>query len=212
MFQYLGMDRTIVSMHSVARSGGVILPKVLVRKVRSAKIEDNNIQHILKWNIVKNDRRNKMVVEDVIREAEAGHFCIVVSDRRNHCERLHELIQQRWRKSGIATGKYSKKYIQEQVDAFNNNDITVLTTTFSLLGEGFDVPFLDRAFVSMPFRAEAKAEQLIGRIQRFYPGKQDAIVYDYVDVDIGVLENQFSNSRKDSRSRAYKRLGIPIIE
>ena len=151
-----------------------------------------------------------MIVSDVLSEAVQGRYCIVISDRREHCETLHELISAGWEKTGIATGKYSKKYVQEQVKKYNEGDITVLVATFSLLGEGFDVPFLDRAFITMPFRSEAKAEQLIGRIQRTSPGKKDAIVYDYVDTNVGVLEHQFFNKTRDCRYRTYTRLGVDV--
>jgi hypothetical protein len=62
----------------------------------------------------------------------------------------------------------------------------------------------------MPFRAEAKAEQLIGRIQRSFPGKVDGIVYDYVDEDIGVVRNQYNNKSKPCRYRTYMRLGVAV--
>jgi superfamily II DNA or RNA helicase len=211
MFQYTGMDSTIVPIGKVKDHGGIIVPSVLVREVPSVKVEDNDIQKILKEYIVENPIRNKMIVEDVLNEAKQDKFCIVISDRRKHCEYLYKNLKNAWPKTGIATGKYTKKQITEQVEKFNNNEITILVATFSLLGEGFDVPFLDRAFITMPFRAEAKAEQLIGRIQRYFPGKEDAIVYDYVDSNIGVLKNQFRNARRECRYRVYERLGVNVI-
>ena len=45
-----------------------------------------------------------MIVSDVLAEAAAGNFCIVISDRKAHCEELYELIQAGWEKTGIATG------------------------------------------------------------------------------------------------------------
>ena len=123
---------------------------------------------------------------------------------------LFKSISKVWPKTGIATGKYSKKYVQKQVEEFNEGKITVLVATFALMGEGFDAPFLDRAFITMPHRAEIKTEQLIGRIQRVFPGKKDAIVYDYVDEDVGVLKNQFFNQRRSCRYRTYTRLGVNV--
>jgi len=62
----------------------------------------------------------------------------------------------------------------------------------------------------MPFRAESKAEQLVGRIQRACPNKKDAIVYDYVDSDIGVLADQFYNKNRACRCRVYSKLGMEV--
>jgi len=187
------------------------MPVVWKRVLHSKTVEGNDIQTILDKCIVHNQKRTSIIVDDVLREAKDGHFGIVMSDRREHCEILYKQISAGWEKTGIATGKYSKKYIQEQVAAFNEGRITTLVATSQLLSEGFDVPFLDRAFICMPFRAESKTEQLIGRIQRFFPGKTDSIVYDYDDVDIGVLHDQLVN-KKQGRMRVYKRLGIDIIQ
>lgn len=210
MFQTLGETKTVISNEKVSKYGGIVKPKILYRTVNSKRIESNDIQMLLKDFVVNNKERNQKIVEDVVKEAKQGHYCIVVSDRREHCETLFSMISERWPKTGIATGKYSKKYVTEQVERYNKEDITVLVATFALLGEGFDVPFLDRAFIAMPFRSETKAEQLVGRIQRTHPGKADAVVYDYVDVDIGVLENQYFNRTRDCRFRTYKRLGLEV--
>jgi superfamily II DNA or RNA helicase len=172
----------------------------------------NRIQTILKENIVHNDRRNHTIVGDVLSEAVKNNYCIVLTDRKIHAEILYDLISKGWEKTGIATGNYSKKYVEEQAARLNDKEITVLVCTFALLGEGFDVPFLNRAFIAMPFRAEGKVEQLIGRVQRTAAGKKDAIVYDYVDVNIGVLVNQFhAKGKNDCRVNAYSRLGLEVI-
>lgn len=210
MFQTLGETISRVSMEEVEKYGGIMVPTVRYRTVHSRLVDGNNIQRILTDHIVNNKKRNLMIVSDVLAEASAGNFCIVISDRKAHCEALYELIQAGWDKTGIATGSYSKKYVQEQVEKYNNGEITVLVATYALLGEGFDVPFLNRAFISCPFRAEAKAEQLIGRIQRTHPGKKDAIVYDYVDVDIGVVKNQFYSKTGTCRHRTYEKLGVTV--
>jgi superfamily II DNA or RNA helicase len=210
MFQALGETMSKISMEEVEKYGGIMVPTVRYRTVHSPTVDGNNIQHIITKHIVNNKKRNLMIVGDVLAEAAAGNYCIVIADRKAHCEILFELIQAGWDKTGIATGNYSKKYVQEQVERYNNNNITVLVATYSLLGEGFDVPFLNRAFITSPFRAEAKAEQLIGRIQRTHSDKKDAIVYDYVDVDIGVVKNQFYNKSGTCRYRTYEKLGVNV--
>jgi superfamily II DNA or RNA helicase len=211
MFQTIGPEIIRIPVSEVEDVGGIVMPKVFYRTVNSKPIHHNNIQQILKENIIPNSKRNGMIVGDVLREATAGNFCIVVTDRKAHADLLHDLISVGWEKTGIATGKYTKKQQAEVAERLNNKEVTVLVCTFALLGEGFDVPFLNRAFVTMPFRAEGKVEQLIGRIQRSAPGKKDSLVYDYVDVDIGVVQNQFyTKSKNDCRFNAYNRLGLQI--
>jgi len=211
MFQTLGPARTIIGVKEVEKHGGIVIPAVRYRTIRSPRrIETNNAASIITNHVVDNKKRNTIITSDVVREASTGNFCLVVSDRKRHCEILHELILPGWPKTGIATGDYSSKYQDEQVRRFYDGEITVLVTTFALLGEGFDVDFMNRVFITTPFRAEGKVEQLVGRIQRSAKGKEDAIVYDYVDVDIGILKDQFFSSRNDSRSGAYSRLGLNV--
>ena len=210
MFHALGEDKVVVDIKSVKEHGGIIVPTIRYREIRSKEVDGNDIQKILRDNIVNNTKRNRIIVGDVVREAAEGHFCIVISDRKEHCEMLFDLISKSWEKTGIATGDYTKKQVQEEIDRLNRREVTVLVATSALLGEGFDAAFLDRGFLAMPFRAEAKTEQFVGRIQRSAPEKEDAILYDYVDVNIGVLKNQFYSKSKDCRYRIYTKLGAYV--
>jgi superfamily II DNA or RNA helicase len=211
MFQTIGPELIRISVEEVEKDGGILMPTVKYRAIRSKPVYGNQIQQILKQNIVNNSKRNNIIVGDIIREAVQGNYCIVLTDRKVHAEMLYDLISLGWEQTGIATGNYTKKYVIEQTDMLNEKEITVLVCTFSLLGEGFDVKFLNRAFITMPFRAEGKVEQLVGRIQRTAEGKTDAVVYDYVDVDIGLLQNQFyTKGKNDCRWNAYNRLGLEI--
>ncbi len=209
MFQTIGPQIIRISTEEVG--GDIIMPMVKYRTLRSKPVYDNQIHKILRENIVANDKRNHIITGDVLREAAAGNYCIALTDRKAHADILYDLISMGWEKTGIATGKYSKKYVAEQARRLNDKEISVLVCTFALLGEGFDVPFLNRAFITMPFRAEGKVEQLVGRIQRTAEGKTDAIVYDYIDVDIGILQNQFyTKGKNDCRCNAYNRLGLEV--
>lgn len=213
MLQTIGPVLARITKEDVAKFKGMVEPIILYCPLHyGATVNGNNISKIFKENIVFNSQRNLRIKNDVVREARTGNFCIVTSGRKIHCEILYELIKKEWSKTGIATGSYSKKKVDSQVEAFNNNEITVLITTPELLGEGFDVDFLNRLFITTPFRTEGRVEQLVGRIQRFHPDKKDALVFDYVDENIGVLANQFYSRFGKCRNNVYKRLGLKIIE
>jgi superfamily II DNA or RNA helicase len=210
MFQAMGEVGYSISLQEVAAQGSIMAPKIIYRTIHSRKVLDNNISKIIK-DLIVDSKRNNLMVGDILQEAHNGNTCIVVSGRKVHCETLNELISIGWEKTGIATGSYSRKYVDEQVARFYSGEITVLCTTFDLLGEGFDVPFLNRAFIATPFRSEARVEQLVGRVQRTAENKNDAIVYDYIDADIGVLQNQFyAGPRKSCRYNVYTRLGLEV--
>ncbi len=211
MFQTIGPTIVSIPIREVEKHGGIMRPVIKYKSFTHPRaVYGSNVASILTQNIINNDKRNHQIVGDVIIEAAAGNHCLVTSDRKAHCEVLYDLIATGWDQTGIATGDYSKKYVAEQIEKLNNGEITVLVCTNQLLGEGFDFPPLNRAFVASPFRAEAKCEQLVGRIQRPAPGKKDAIVFDYVDVNIGVLQNQFYSKNQPCRFKAYERLGVLV--
>lgn len=213
MFQILGPIISEIPKEEVAKYKGIVSPTILYCSVNyGPQVEISDVSKIFKNNIIFNGKRNERIKNDVVREARAGNFCIVASGRRAHCEILYEMIKKEWPRTGIATGKYSKKKIDAEVEAFDNNEITVLVTTPELLGEGFDVDFLNRLFMVTSFRTESRAEQLIGRIQRFHPNKKDAFVFDYVDENVGVFKNQFYSKYGKCRANVYKRLGLNIVD
>jgi len=211
MFQAIGPPLAVIDYKQVEKDGGIMVPVVKYRPIFGKKVDDSNTQRILTNHIIDNSSRNNTIVSDVVREAVNNNMCIVVSDRKAHCETLYELIKLGWERTGIATGDYSSKHQDEMVKKLETREITVIVVTFDLLGEGFDVDILNRGFICTPFRSERKAEQLVGRIQRTAADKVDAIVYDYVDVDIGVFKNQFyAKHDKECRHRVYERLGMRV--
>lgn len=207
MFATIGLANSIVSRKEVKKKGGIMTPTVIKRTVPAPMFGGNDYHYILKELVIPNAKRKTMIVTDVLREAYKGNYCIVIGTRKVYCEELFELISKHWDKASIATGDYTRKHNDEQVFKLEKGESTILVTTFELLGEGFDVQKLNRGFIALPFREKARVEQAIGRIQRTCAGKTDAVMYDYVDENIGILDNQFRH-----RAKVYKSLGIRVIE
>ena len=80
---------------------------------------------------------------------------------------------------------------------------TVLVATASFLGEGFDCPALDTVFLAFPIKFKGSIVQYVGRILRATPSKTGVVVHDYVDVEVAVLANMYSE-----RVRGYGSLGF----
>jgi len=205
MFSAIGPPNATISREDVKRAAGIMTPYVIVRYVPSAIEEGNDYHRILEEIVIPNEYRSNLITKDVVREAKANNICIVISTRKIYCELLKDKISKYWQKTGIATGDYNDKHNAQQVADLESGKITVLITTFELLGEGFDVKKLNRGFIALPFRERTRVEQAVGRIQRTCSGKKDAILYDYVDVNIGILNNQFR-----TRSFIYGLLGMKI--
>lgn len=211
MFHSLGNPIVTIPQGEVVEDGGIIMPIVYYRAIETKEIEGNNIQAILKI-IINNDRRNNIIVGDVISEAIKGKMNIVISNRKEHCEMLFKLISMGWKRTGIVTGDYNEKHCDDQIRKLESREITTLVATGEKFGEGVDIDILENAFLALPFRSEQDVEQIIGRIQRVEKNKKEAKVFDYVDHRIGVLRDQFSTptKNKECRVNAYKRLGLQI--
>jgi len=206
MFASIGLPNSVINRQEVVDRGAIITPKVVVRNIRSANGFGYDYHEIVREILTCNVERTRLIVEDILREARAGHHCIIISTRKAYCELLYEILSKHWSKTAIATGDYTKTHNDLQVNRLECDEITVLVTTFELLGEGFDVKKLDRGFLVLPFKEKSRVEQAVGRIQRSCEGKKEAVLYDYVDIDIGMLKNQFF-----TRALTYRKLGMEIV-
>jgi superfamily II DNA or RNA helicase len=214
MFATIGLANAVVERKEVKKRGAIITPEVIKRTITATKWRDNDFHphndyhYVLKELILPNVQRLETITNDVVREANEGNYCIVINTRKIYAEELLVRISKHiGDKAVIATGDYTKKQNEAQVQKVNSGEANVLITTFELLGEGFDVPKLNRGFLALPFRERARVEQSVGRIQRTCEGKTDAIMYDYVDENVGILKNQFIH-----RAMAYRLLGMKIHE
>lgn len=73
------------------------------------------------------------------------------------------------------------------------------------VGEGFDFARLDTLFLAMPISWKGKLTQYAGRLHRDYVGKREVVIYDYVDLNVSMLENMYHK-----RIKGYKDIGYEI--
>lgn len=203
----IGNPNAIIPREEVKKDGGIITPTVRVKYLTGLIYEGNDYNVALRDFILPNESRSDLITEDIIREAKAGNHCVIISTRKEYCEILYQKISRYWAKCGISTGDYNDTHNTEQLNRLESNSINVLITTFDLLGEGFDVKKLNRCFLVLPMREGVRIEQAVGRIQRSCDGKDTAIVYDYVDTNVGILSNQFRY-----RCEVYNRLGMKLYD
>ena len=147
--------------------------------------------------------RNELINEKLLSEASAGHFCMVLSERVEHCYVLQELLADAAPdvSSAVLVGSVPKTKRQEIVERLRKKDFQVIFATNPLAEEGLDLPHLDRLFLTCPSRNKRKVIQAVGRIMRPCEGKDDAIVFDIVDSEVGILASQAK-----SRRRMYEEL------
>lgn len=67
------------------------------------------------------------------------------------------------------------------------------------MGEGVDCRELSTLFLATPIKFNGRLLQYLGRVLRPAPGKVKATVYDYCDIQVGVLKNAAK-----ARQRVYE--------
>lgn len=190
---YLGSHRVKVGMSVLHDSGAILHPKIIRRETAFRYAYADDYQKLISA-LVKDNKRNALVVEDIRKQAAKGGLSLVVSDRVKH---LEELAERSGTEHCLLTGKTSAKKRKEIVEALADGKTKVLFSTLSLIGEGFDCPAMDSLFLTTPIKFEGRLKQVVGRVLRPSDNKEP-LVYDYQDVNVGVLRNQAK-----SRQRVY---------
>lgn len=174
------------------------------RGVLIGKMHPNEAYEI----IHNNDIRDEQIVEDVKNCVSAGRTPVVLSRYKDHSEKLYERLKDYADHVFLMTGNNSKKEhkkILEQMHQVYKAESLILIATGSLVGEGFDFPRLDTLFMATPVSFRGVVEQYAGRLNRDYAGKENVIIYDYVDNHITMFNNMYMK-----RLKAYKQIGYEI--
>lgn len=134
-------------------------------------------------HLVDIPERNELILNNVREAIKRGRKILLLSDRRSHCEWIHEQLGDEV--SGLYMGGMKK---DEHERASQKQ---VIVATFTLAYEGLDIPSLNTLFLVTP---HSDVKQAVGRITRT-PGHKE--VFDIVD-NWSVLAGMFYK-----RNRVY---------
>ena len=149
-------------------------------------------------SISEDRERNGMILELL---ANLKGSTIVVGDRVDQLK----LLASKWGDNAIfIDGKTKKSVREEGLEKVRNGEIELLFASYKLIAEGFNAPILENLVMVTPVKDLRIVVQSIGRVQRPYPNKTTAHVYDLVD-DVGKLD-KFLRERK----KIYKKEGYEI--
>ena len=190
IFWHLGDVHHEVDKKHLIETGDVLPTEVIVRKTDFKPYHDpvNEYSKMLAELTADKDR-NILIAGDVARETEnnAG-ICLVLSDRKAHCENLRALLKFRFKiEADLLTGDLTMDERQMVIERLNQNKVKVVIATGQLVGEGFDCRDLSTLFLATPIRFSGRILQYLGRVLRPAPGKKRARVFDYVDIRVDTL-------------------------
>ena len=106
---------------------------------------------------------------------------------------------------GKMTTKALKAKREQAIEDMRTGAKRYLFATYSLAKEGLDIPRLDRLYLTTPQKDYAVIVQSVGRVARVFEGKQQPIVYDYVDNIKSLLKSY------KKRCTSYRKCGCKFI-
>jgi superfamily II DNA or RNA helicase len=169
----------------------------------------NNYREIA-GDLIRDDHRNKLIAKTALDDASQGHCVLITTQRTEHvAEIIRAISEDWWGYKGISsifelTGKQSHEYEVIRTCIANTDFGVILVSTIA--NEALDIPRLDRLIMAYPARNVRLIEQQIGRIRRQAPKKTDALVYDVLDVGIGVMKAQY----QERAQKLYMRRRWPV--
>lgn len=138
--------------------------------------------------------RNMQIVTDIKRCLSLHRTIAVLTRFKSHAKALSEQL------SGAAdhvlllygdNTDQGNAEIERKLPQIPDDETVVLVATGQKIGEGFNFPRLDTLILTMPISRSGVVEQYVGRLNRDYPGKRNAVVYDYVDSHIRVFDHMY---------------------
>lgn len=152
--------------------------------------------------------RNEAIIEDALEAASNGRHPLVLSKRKKHAEELCRLLQSRGHEPILLTGEIDakeRKAILKSLPSFEH-DHRIIVATESLLGEGFDLSYLDTLLIATPISWDGSITQQAGRLHRSHEGKQRVEIFDYVDLSIPMFARMYQK-----RLKTYAKLGYEVF-
>lgn len=143
--------------------------------------------------ITFDSQRNKLITNNVKKEANKGKKCLVLTERKEHVEILNVCLKRDFEVITL-TGDLTQKGKQAKFKQVESGHFQIIIATGQLIGEGTHFEDLECLFLVYPFSFEGKLIQYIGRL--LHSDKHSKTIYDYRDSEIDYLERMFKKRKR----------------
>ena len=158
--------------------------------------------------LAADDRRNHLVLDDVVSALAEGRSPILLTERKDHLEYLAARLRRGARHCVVLRGGMTpaeRRAAAAALAAVPDDEPRLIIATGRYIGEGFDDARLDTLFLAMPIAWKGTLVQYAGRLHRLRPGKTEVRIYDYVDREVPMLVRMFAKRRRGYRAIGYGR-------
>ena len=147
------------------------------------------------------------VCEDVLKEYNKGHSCLVFLSQKEHCRLFYDYLSDFVPEDRLGLLYGDNKSNDEILKKAEQVRQFITITTYSKSTEGTNVKQWECAFLVSSINNEKNTEQAAGRIRRIKPGEkiEPVLIYDYR------YPKAFGMSRHGyTRDKRYRQLGFTI--
>ncbi len=178
-------------------------------RIRLADLEQGASYNQVVDQLCEHSARNALIVEDASNAVKSGRTPLVITKRKEHAAELAKRLREASVETFMLTGEGTTREKRERIERVRGAAGVryAIVATGSYIGEGFDLPQLDTLLLASPYSWEGVITQYSGRLHRESEGKDDVVVYDYVDTSVPMLERMYKK-----RLKTYAKLGYEIAE
>ena len=204
IFLTLGKLRHTIEKASLVETGDLCSARVIYRETEFETTLDASVSYPSVIRALSLDEpRNRLICRDIALEKRSG-IKLILTDRREHALTIQSILKKQHNlPSKVLTGNTPRNERESIIQELNQGRVSILIATGQLIGEGFDLPELTILFLVTPIKFRGRLIQYIGRILRPAEGKSMSVIYDYVDVNVGVLQASAA-----ARIETYRQEGI----
>lgn len=187
-----------------------IIPRFTSFNTQVDKEEKDISIHELYAGIIKSEMRNQLIIDDVVQCHKNGRNCLILTERTSHVDLLSNELSKKIPDVISLMGGMGIKETREimaRISEIPHERPLSLVATGRYIGEGFDEPRLDTLFLAMPISWKGTLQQYAGRLHRLFEKKKEALIYDYVDVRVPMLERMYNKRLSGYASIGYKAKG-----
>jgi superfamily II DNA or RNA helicase len=189
--------------------------RLIVRETafRAAGIGESVSIQDLYGALARDEARNAMILNDVVRTLREGRSPILLTERKDHLDFFASRLERVARHLIVLQGGQGAKADREtraKLAAIPPNEERLLLATGRYIGEGFDDARLDTLFLALPVSWKGTLVQYTGRLHRLHPGKREVRIFDYVDREVPMLLRMFEKRLRGYRAIGYARGEAPL--
>jgi superfamily II DNA or RNA helicase len=157
--------------------------------------------------LVKNEDRNALIVDEAVRDAEAGRHVLITTERTAHAKNLAKAIADRGIPALHVVGSTTER--DGLWERARSGEVMVVVAMRRITRLGIDVPLWDTFYNILPTSDPNNYYQEVSRIRTHYPGKPEPVIKDFIDDPVKKARGAITGTMT-KRNNVYLEQGFNI--